>query len=171
MRIQRSFVIWFSLLLPQVFLMANYIRAQAQHRDSKKYVCSELHPESSCNAGGTYGSSSGPCTVDIKRRGSNSASATPSISNAKPNTPFCVKVGTTVDWKSTSKDTGFVLDFGGSSPFDTPGAIIGGSDRPVSVVAKRVGCFKYSAGACTSGAIYGMCGSADSEIVVTGGTN
>jgi hypothetical protein len=36
------------------------------------------------------------------------------------------------------------------------------------VAAKRPGCFKYSAGACTSGSIYGMCGSAESEIVVIG---
>jgi len=106
--------------------------------------------------------------VDVKRRGSNSASATPNIPNAKENMSFCVKVGTTVTWQSSSKNTGFVLDFGTSSPFDPPdGAIMGGADRPISVVAKRPGCYKYSVGACTSGTIYGMCGSSNAELVVT----
>jgi hypothetical protein len=62
-----------------------------------------------------------------------------------------------------------VVDIGGpSSPFDPAGAIIGGSDREVSVTAKTPGCYKYSAGACVSGAIYGMCGTATAEIIVTG---
>jgi hypothetical protein len=82
-----------------------------------------------------------------------------------------VKAGTTVTWQSSAKNTGFILDFGPSSPFDTPGAIIGGSDRPISVVAKRPGCYKFSLGACIAGTIYGMCGSTDSEIVVTGEGN
>lgn len=109
--------------------------------------------------------------LDIKLQGGSSGSAVPSIPNVKATGPFCVKVGTTVTFQSTSKDTGFVLDFGPSSPFDPPGAIIGGTDRSVSVVTKRKGCFKYSAGACTSGTIYGMCGSVDTEIVVTDNNN
>jgi hypothetical protein len=36
-------------------------------------------------------------------------------------------------------------------------------------VAKKPGCFKYSAGACQSGAIYGMCGTADAELIVSNG--
>jgi hypothetical protein len=43
---------------------------------------------------------------------------------------------------------------------------MGGSDRAVSVVAKTPGCFKYSAGACMSGAIYGMCGQANPKLIV-----
>jgi len=96
--------------------------------------------------------------------------STPAIPNAKGNAPFCIKVGTTVTWQSSSKNAGFVLDFGPSSPFETPstpGTIIGGADRPVSVVAKKPGCYKYSVGACVSGSIYGMCGSSTAEIVVT----
>jgi hypothetical protein len=100
------------------------------------------------------------------KRTANSASATPSIQNPKGNALFCVKVGTTVNWKSTAKDTGFLVDVGPTSPFDRPGSINGGSDRQVSVVAKREGCFKYSAGACKSGAIYGMCQSTNAEFVV-----
>jgi hypothetical protein len=46
---------------------------------------------------------------------------------------------------------------------------IGGSDRPVSVVAKTGGCYKYSAGACMSGAIYGMCKETNAKLVVIGG--
>jgi plastocyanin len=103
------------------------------------------------------------------KRTSDSASSTPSIPNAKSNSLFCVKVGTKVTWKSTEKDNGFVVDVGPSSPFDPAGSIIGGSDRSVSVTAKRPGCFKYTAGACRSGAIYGMCGTADAELIVTDG--
>jgi plastocyanin len=80
-----------------------------------------------------------------------------------------VKVGTTIKWNSSGKDNGFVVDVGPASPFEPAGAIIGGSDRSVSVLAKRPGCFKYSAGACQSGATYGMCGTAHAELIVTDG--
>jgi hypothetical protein len=103
--------------------------------------------------------------VDVKRT-SDATSATPSIAGAKGNSLFCVKVGTKVTWNSTEKENGFVVDMGPSSPFDPPGAIIGGSDRSVSVVAKRKGCFKYSAGACKSGGIYGMCDTANAQLIV-----
>jgi len=90
--------------------------------------------------------------VDIKRTdGGDSASATPSIPDAKGNAPFCVKTGTTITFKSTSKNTGFVLDFGNSSPFESGPAITGGAERPVSVVAKKPGCYTYSVGAGTAG--------------------
>ena len=36
---------------------------------------------------------------------------------------------------------------------DPGGAIIGGTDKAVSVVAKTSGCYEYSVGACVSGAI------------------
>jgi plastocyanin len=90
------------------------------------------------------------------------------IPNAKGNSLFCIRAGTTVEWKSTGKDIGFVVDFGPESPFDPAGAIIGGSDRPITVVARKPGCYKYSAGACRSGAIYGMCGQANVKLIVTG---
>jgi hypothetical protein len=101
------------------------------------------------------------------KRTSDSASVTPSIPDAKGNSFFCVKVGTKVKWNSTEKGNGFVVDVGPASPFDPAGAIIGGSDRTVSVIAKRKGCFKYSAGACRSGAIYGMCDTVSAELIVT----
>jgi len=130
-------------------------------------VCSEANPQGKCNAGTTRGSPSAPCVVDINRT-ANAASVTPGIPGAKENAPFCIKVGTKVSFKSESKNVGFVLDFGSSSPFGQ-GTIIGGSDRQVSVVANKPGCFKFSAGACVSGAIYGMCGETSTEIIVTGG--
>jgi len=167
MKIQRSLTI--SLLLLPLLLLAGYMAAKGPQGGSKKYVCLETSPETMCNAATTCGSASAPCTVDIKRT-ANAASVTPGIPGAKSNKPFCVTVGTTVTWKSQSKNTGFVLDFGPSSPFEQ-GTIIGGSDRSVSAVAKKPGCYKFSAGACVSGAIYGMCGSVDSELVVTAGGN
>jgi plastocyanin len=150
------------LLLP-LLLLAGYATAQSK---SSKYACSEPNPAQLCNAGNICGSASTPCSVDVKRT-ADSASSTPGIPNAKGNQLFCVKAGTTVTWKSTGKDIGFVVDIGPASPFEPPGAIIGGSDRSVSVVAKKPGCYKYSAGACMSGATYGMCATADAKLIIT----
>jgi plastocyanin len=168
MKSQRSFAIWFSSLL-LLFVLLNCIGAQAQSKNSK-YACSEPNPAALCNASNTCGSASTPCTVDVKRT-ANSAAAVPSIPNAKNNATFCVNAGTTLTWQSTSKNTGFVVDFGSGDPFAQGGTIIGGSDRSVSVVAKKPGCYKYSAGACVSGAIYGMCGTANAEAIIIGGGN
>jgi hypothetical protein len=149
------------LLLP-IALFSGYATAQSK---SSKYACSEAKPAQLCTASNTCGSASAPCGVDIKRT-SNAASSTPDIPGAKGNSLFCVKAGTTVQWKSTSKNVGFVVDVSATSPFDPGGAIIGGSDRTVSVVAKTPGCYKYSAGACVSGAIYGMCGQTNAELII-----
>ena len=164
-KIRGSGSIYGSLLLLPLVLLATSIAAK--EKDSNKYVCSESNPEGMCNGSTTCGSASDPCMVDIKRTAS-AASVTPGIPGAKENAPFCVKVGTKVTFKSESKNVGFVLDFGSSSPFGQ-GTIIGGSDRQVSVVANKPGCFKFSAGACVSGAIYGMCGETSTEIIVTAG--
>jgi len=149
------------LLLPLV------ITALAAGDKKSKFSCSESNPQSICRAATACGSVSTPCKIDIKRSGSTDATATPDIPDAKGNTPFCLKVGTSVTFYSSSKNTGFVIDFGPNSPFDNEGAIMGGADRPVTVVAKRAGCFRYSVGACTAGTIYGMCGNSDTELVVT----
>jgi hypothetical protein len=152
-----------TLLLLPIVVSSAYVTAQSKSSD---YACSKDVSAQICTAENTCGSTSSPCVVDVNRT-ANAASATPGIPNAKGNSPFCIKPGTTVLWKSTGKDIGFVVDFGPSSPFDPPGAIIGGSDRSVTVVAKRPGCYKYSAGACRSGAIYGMCGQANAQLIVT----
>ena len=132
-----------------------------------KYVCNEPNPQSLCTASNTC-SASTPCTVDIKRQGMSGATATPGFPKAKGNSLFCVPAGTTVTFQSTAKGTGFLVDFGPTSPFDPPDAIIGGSQKPVQVVAKKTGCFKYSAGSCYNGATYGMCGSGQAEAIVIG---
>jgi hypothetical protein len=143
-------------------LLLSYGMAQAQN---DKYACSEPNPQSLCNASNTCGSASTPCAVDVKRT-DYGASSTPSIPNAKGNDTFCVKDGTTIIWKSTQKNTGFLIDFGPSTPFGSDDAISGGAKRPASVVAKKAGCYKFSVGACISGAIQGMCGSGQAEAVV-----
>jgi len=152
------------LLSLSMFVLDNVTTAQSKG----KYICDEPNPQSLCTADNTC-PASGPCTVDIKRTGMNGATATPGFPQAKGNSLFCVKPGTTITWQSSARNTGFVIDFGPSSPFDPPDAIIGGANKPVPVVAKRPGCFKYSAGACVSGAIYGMCGSGAAEAIVIGG--
>jgi hypothetical protein len=105
--------------------------------NDKKFSCAESDPQSICSAATTCGSPTAPCKVDIKREAANSATATPEIPNGKGNNPFCVKVGTSITFYTTSKDTGFVIDFGPNSPFDPKGTIMGGADRPVTVVAKK----------------------------------
>jgi hypothetical protein len=165
MKIGRDVAICCGLLLFATVPLATYTTARG--KDSDKYLCSESNPQGICNAGTTCGSAGAPCMVDIKRT-ADAASVTPGIPGAKDNAPFCIKAGTKVTFKSESKNVGFVLDFGPSSPFGQ-GTIIGGSDRPVSLVAKKPGCFKFSTGACVSGAIYGMCGETSTEIIVTAG--
>jgi hypothetical protein len=151
------------LLLPLFFLAS--LGMAEEKKPNAKYACIEPNPAAMCTPANTCGSPTTPCVVDVKRT-ANSASATPNIPGAKGNSTFCVKVGTTVVWKSSSKNVGFLVDVSEASPFDPDGAIIGGSDREKSVVAKRPGCFKYSAGACVSGAIYGMCATANAELIV-----
>jgi plastocyanin len=143
-------------------LVLSCVPAVAQN---DKYACSEPDPKSLCNASNTCGSSSNPCNVDVKRD-NYGASATPDIPNAKGNSTFCVKAGTTIVWKSSQKNTGFVVDFGPSSPFGSDDSIMGGAQRPVSVTATKAGCYKYSAGACISGEIQGMCGSSTAEAII-----
>ena len=145
-----------------VVLLVSCAMALAQN---DKYACAEPNPQSLCNAGNTCGSDSTPCTVDVKRD-DNGASATPGIPGAKGNSTFCVKTGTTIVWSSTQKNTGFVVDFGSSSPFSPDDAIVGGAKHPVSVTAMKAGCYKYSTGACISGEIQGMCGSAAAEAII-----
>jgi len=147
-------------LMLSVVLFAGLATAQKK----SKYVCDEPNPGSLCTAANTCPASG--CSVDIKRDGMSGATATPSFPKAKGNSLFCVKEGTTVTFQTSSKGTGFIVDFGPSSPFDPSDTIIGGAAKPVPVVAKRPGCFKYSSGACYSGATYGMCGSGTAEAIV-----
>jgi hypothetical protein len=105
--------------------------------------------------------------VDVKRD-DYGASATPGIPDAKGNSTFCVKAGTTIIWKSTQKNTGFLIDFGPSTPFGSEDAISGGTKRPASVMARKAGCYKFSTGACISGEIQGMCGTGQAEAIVVG---
>jgi len=159
----RSLAIKCTSLLLSFVVSSSYVTAQSK---SSKYACSEANPAQLCTVANTCGSASTPCSVDVKRT-ANAASSTPSIPGAKSNSLFCVKAGTTVQWKSTGRDIGFVVDFGPTSPFNPGGAIIGGTDRAITVTAKTPGCYKYSAGACMSGAIYGMCGDTNAELIVT----
>jgi hypothetical protein len=165
MTIYRHFAVSLTLLsLPLVFL-ANPATAQSKNG---KQACSQPQPAQLCNTNNTCGSAFSPCVVDVKRTG-DGASSTPSSPGGKSNALFCVATGTKVTWKSTAKNIGFVVDTGETSPFEPAGAIIGGSDRAVTVVAKAPGCYKYSAGACMSGAIYGMCKETNAELIVVGG--
>jgi hypothetical protein len=150
------------LALPLVLLSCG---GTAQAQKKNPYACKEPNPESLCTAANTCGSPSQPCSVNVKRT-SNAASATPDIPGAKGNSTFCVKVDTTVIWHSDTKHQGFVVDMGPNSPFDPPDDIIGGSNKTVTVRAKVPGCYRFSAGACLSGRVYGMCGNGTAELII-----
>jgi hypothetical protein len=130
-----------------------------------KYACVEPNPQSLCTPANTCGSASAPCVININKEG-NSASATAQTQEKKKNGLFCMKVGTAVNFMSSNKNTGFVLDFGPKSPFDPDDPIIGGGKNSVTVKAQNAGCYKYSVGACYSGATYGMCGNSSAEAIV-----
>jgi plastocyanin len=165
---RRGFAILVGLVLLAVLPVTTYLVGKEKEKGGAgKYLCTEPSPQGLCNPATTCGSPSTPCAVDIKRT-SSSASITPDIAGAKANAPFCVAAGTTITWKSMQKNTGFVIDFGSSSPLDSGGTVIGGSDREASTVAKKPGCYRFSVGACISGSIYGMCGEGATEIIVTG---
>ncbi len=167
MKRQRRFPIRYVMLLP-LLLFATYLTmADWKHGNRRTYVCSEANAQGTGSPTDTCGSSSSACQIDVKRT-DYGASVTPNILGAKRNEPFYVKVGTTITWQTSSKNTGFTVDFGPSSPFEPAGAIIGGSDRSVSVVAKKAGCYKFTAGACNTEAIYGMCAEGSSDIVIAG---
>jgi hypothetical protein len=44
---------------------------------------------------------------------------------------------------------------------------MGGADKPVTVIAKRPGCYTYTIGACTAGTVYGMCGNAVTQLIIS----
>jgi hypothetical protein len=162
MKIQQQFNRWSALLLSCVVLLSC---AAGQAQKKSKYACDEAQPESLCNAGNTCGSPSSPCTIDVTRS-STSANVTPGIPNAKDNQLFCIKAGTTVVWKSSNKNNGFMVSFGTDSPFDPDTPIMGGGKRQVKTTASTPGCYKYDAGAFRSGTVYGMSGGSKPELVI-----
>jgi hypothetical protein len=154
-----------ALLLMALSLLAAHIFAN--DKKAKPTYCSNPHPEQLCTAANTCGSNGSPCVLEVKRVDSGTeASVTPNIPDFPKKTVLCINIGTSVTWQGAGKNTGLMVDFGDSSPFEPSGPISGGSDRPVTVVAKKAGCFKYSVGACTPGSAYGMCGNSDLELIV-----
>ncbi len=160
-----------SLVLGLIGLLLMDGNITANDKKTKPSVCASPHPEQLCTAANTCGSSSSPCVLEIRRTGGGyDASVTPNIPNfPKGPTPICVVPGTSVTWQGEGKNTGIMVNFAGTSPFDPGGLIMGGSDRPVTVQTKTPGCYKYTVGACNPGSIYGMCGNSDFDLIVTGG--
>src|SRR5215472_4343310 len=105
MRVHRCVRVGSVALAFSIVILVCNEAAQAQSKNSK-YACSEPDPASICSAGNTCGSPSQPCSVDVKKSG-DGATATPGIAGAKGNSTFCVKVGTSVTWKSETKHQGF----------------------------------------------------------------
>jgi plastocyanin len=166
MKVSRYLVAVCSIFVLPV-LLTSYIAGKDTKKKIKNDVCSASNPASICAAANTCGSPSSPCVIDIRRSQGTYATATPNIPDAKSNKAFCIKVGTTVTFSTSSKNTGFVIDFDTANPFDHDGAILGGADRPITVTAKHPGCYTYSVGACTPGTVYGMCGNADTQLIIS----
>lgn len=153
-------------LLVLLLLVAGHIFAK-----DKKTACSNAHPEQLCTAENTCGANGTKCVLEVKRAGGgNDADVVPNVPNYKKNSAICIATGASVTWQGGGKNTGIMVDFGSNNPFDPSGPIMGGSDRPITVVAKKAGCFHYSAGACTAGTAYGMCGNSDFDLIVTSGS-
>jgi plastocyanin len=163
MKTQGQFNLRGSLLLLSSIALANCLTAQAQNKS--KYTCNETQPENMCSAANTCGSTSAQCTVNITR-GSYSANVKPRIPDAKNNQLFCIKAGTTVVWMSSKKNNGFMVSFGSDSPFDPEGPIMGGGKKSVTTKATTPGCYKYDAGAFTSGTVYGMSSGSKQELII-----
>jgi hypothetical protein len=159
-----------SLLLALIGLLLINGTITAGDKKPKPSICANPHPEQLCTAANTCGSTSSPCVLEIRRTGGGyDASVTPNIQGfPKEPGPICIAPGTSVTWKGEGKNTGIMINFASSSPFDPPGLIMGGSDRPVTVQTKNPGCYKYTVGACNPGSIYGMCGNSDFDLIVTG---
>jgi plastocyanin len=166
MKIYRYLAVLYCLFVLSL-LLTGFIAGKDTKKKIKGDVCSASNPASICAAANTCGSASTPCSINIRRSGSSYATATPSIPDAKSNKAFCIKVGTTVTFMSNSRNSGFIIDFGSSDPFDHGSTIRGGSDSPVTVTAKHPGCYTYSVGACTPGTVYGMCGNADTQLIIS----
>ena len=160
---QRRFNAATTVLLLFGALSLNCTTAQAQKKS--KYICEEAQPESMCNASNTCGSASSVCTVDITRS-ADSANVKADIPDTRNSQFFCVKAGTTVVWKSSNKNNGFMVSFGTDSPFDPDSPIMGGGQKQVTTTARAPGCYKYNAGAFRSGTVYGMSSGSKSELVI-----
>ena len=162
MNIQQQFNICGALLLFSVSLL---VCTTANAQKKSKYACDEPQPENMCNAANTCGSASSTCTIDITRSAS-SSDVRPDVPNAKNNQLFCINAGTTVVWKSSNKNNGFMVSFGTDSPFDPDGPIMGGGKKQVRTMASTPGCYKFDVGAFRSGTVYGMSGGSKQELVV-----
>jgi len=161
-KLHQQFNIWNTWLLSCAVVLSC---ATVQAQKKSNYVCDESQPESMCHAANTCGSPSSRCTIDVTRSAS-SANVKPGIPNAKDNQFFCIKAGTTVVWKSSNKNNGFMVSFGTDSPFDPDAPIMGGGKKQVTTTAATPGCYKYDAGAFRSGTVHGMSGGSKPELVI-----
>jgi len=85
-------VLCFLFVLP--LLLTTFIVGKDTKNKIKGDVCSASNPASICSSANTCGFVSSSCSIDIKRSQGSWATATPNI----------------------SKNTGFVIDFGNSTP-------------------------------------------------------
>ena len=166
MRNQRNVVMRCSVPVLILLLAVGSLAAAEKKKPKKNDFCAQPNPQSLCTAENTCGPAG--CTLDVTRTAS-SSSLKPTTPGAKSDKPICIAAGTKVEWESTEKETGFVVDQSAGTPFDPAGAIIGGTTKSVPTVASKEGCYTVSYGACKTGAIYGMCKESSATIIITKG--
>jgi len=162
--VHKKFNTWSGRILLLAYIGS--LSCAVMHAQKKsRFACPEADQAVTCSAVKTCGSTSSKCMIDV-RRSADSANVTPSIPGAKKNQLFCIKVGTTVVWKTSNKNNGFMVSFGSDSPFDPDGPIIGGAKKPITTKASTPGCYRYDVGAFRSGTVYGMSGGTTSELII-----
>ena len=129
MKIQRYLTMHCALLLLPILLIASFAAAEDKKKPDRQEIPRNPDPGEHVQCQPTH-------VVGLRssrtfKRTSYSSAATPNIAGAKGDGIFCVKAGTTVTWQSTAKNTGFLIDFGTSSPFQPAGAITGGTEKSV----------------------------------------
>lgn len=137
----------------------------SQAQKKSRYKCDEIHPEAICSPSNTCGSASDPCVIDVTRSAS-SSNVQPRTPGGGKNQPFCIKAGTAVVFLSSKKNNGFMVSFGTGSPLDPDDPIMGGGSKHVRRTAVTPGCYKFDAGAFTSGTVYGMSGGSKQELII-----
>ena len=164
---RKAFVVMVcGLTVLMLSVVAGHMGAKASK--TKPSICSNPHPETLCTAKNTCGANGSACVLEVSRvSGGSAAAVKPNIPDFPKDAVLCIASGASVTWQGAGKNTGVMVDFATNSPFDPSGTIMAGSDRPITVAAKKPGCYKYSVGACYPGAIYGMCGNSDLELIVT----
>ena len=109
MRNQRSFAMRCGVPLLMLTILAGSLAAADKKKVKKNDFCAQPNPQSLCTTENTCGA--GGCSLDVTRT-ADSSSLKPITAGSKSGKPICVAAGTKVEFMSTEKETGFIIDQG-----------------------------------------------------------